>query len=147
MQCKSSSSRPASTSHASKDGILVVPCTSEDSIAVFKNITQPRQRYKASVRSTSRSNPGQRKKNTWAKFLDRNRAVKDHLLNLQQLHIEDEGAVGRDPGERFAAIGSRGGDRQATLAADSHAENADVPTLDHLTLADLEGEWGALLVG
>lgn len=59
-----------------------MPRTSEDSIAVFKNITQPRQRYKASVRSTNRSNPGQRKKNTRAGFPDRNRAQKIEIIYL-----------------------------------------------------------------
>ena len=68
------------------------------------------------------------------------------LLDLQQLDVEDEGAVGRDAGEGFAAIGGRGGNRQATLAADSHAEDTDIPALDDLTLADLEGERGTLLV-
>lgn len=40
-----------------------------------------------------------------------------------------------------------GGDDETTLAANVHADDADIPALDDLALADLEGERRALLVG
>lgn len=69
------------------------------------------------------------------------------LLDLQQLHIKDEGAVRRDAVQLLRAVGQRGRDGQATLAANGHAGNANVPAGDDLALADAEGERGALLVG
>lgn len=72
---------------------------------------------------------------------------KDPLLDLDELDIEDESAVGRDAGEGLAAVGEVGGNSQPTLATDGHAENTNVPALDDLTLANLEAERRALLVG
>ena len=40
-----------------------------------------------------------------------------------------------------------GGDGQPPLAANGHADNADIPTFNDLALADLEREGLALLVG
>ena len=68
-------------------------------------------------------------------------------LDLEELHVEDERAVRRDAGNGPAAVGKVGGDGQAALTTDRHAENTDVPALDDLALADLEGERRALLVG
>lgn len=69
------------------------------------------------------------------------------LLDLEQLDVELQGAVGGDAGKTLGAVGKAGGDGQTTLAADSHALDADVPALDDLALASLEGEGLALLVG
>jgi hypothetical protein len=69
------------------------------------------------------------------------------LLDLEELDVEDERAVRRDPGDGAAAVGEVGGDGQAALTADGHAGNANIPPLDDLALADLEGERRALLVG
>lgn len=69
-----------------------------------------------------------------------------NLLDLEELDVEDQGAVGGDAGKGAAAVGVVGRDGEATLATDSHAGNTDVPALDDLTLAELEGERGTLLV-
>lgn len=68
-------------------------------------------------------------------------------FDLEQLDIKGERAVRRDAGQSLAAVGEAGRDGQATLATNGHADNADIPTLDDLALADLEGERLALLVG
>lgn len=68
-------------------------------------------------------------------------------LDLKKLDVEHQGAVGRDAGQALGAVGEVGRDGQATLAADGHAEDTDVPALDDLALAGLEGERLALLVG
>ena len=70
-----------------------------------------------------------------------------HLLDLKKLDIEDQSAVGRDAGHGPAAVGQVGGDGQATLTADLHTGNTDIPALDDLALAELECERRALLVG
>ena len=69
------------------------------------------------------------------------------LLDLKKLDVEDEGAVAGDAGEGLAAVRHAGGDSKAPLSADGHAEDADVPALDDLALANLEAERLALLVG
>lgn len=69
------------------------------------------------------------------------------LLDLQQLDVKGQLAVGGDAGHAARAVAQVGGDGQATLAADSHTDDTDVPALDDLALADLEGERLALLVG
>lgn len=75
-------------------------------------------------------------------------ASKRHiLLDLKELDVEDQSAVGGNAGKGTAAVGKVRGDGETTLTTNSHASNTDVPTLDHLTLAELEGERGTLLVG
>jgi hypothetical protein len=69
-----------------------------------------------------------------------------YLLDLQELDIEDECAVGRNAGHRTATISKGRGDGQSTLTTNGHAYDADVPSLDHLTLTDLKGKRCALLV-
>jgi len=69
------------------------------------------------------------------------------LFDGEKLDIEDQLAVGRNAGELLAAIGKVGGDRQATLAADSHTGDTDVPAFNDLASAGLEAERFALLVG
>lgn len=69
------------------------------------------------------------------------------LLDLKQLDVELQGAVGGDAGKTLGAVGKVGGDGQTTLAADGHALETDIPALDDLSLACLEGERLALLVG
>jgi hypothetical protein len=69
------------------------------------------------------------------------------LLDLKQLDVEDQCAVRRDPGHGTASVGKVCRDGQPALSANRHAHNADIPTLNNLALADLEGERRALLVG
>ena len=69
------------------------------------------------------------------------------LLDLEELDVEDERAVRRDAGNGPAAVGEVGGDGKAALTTDGHADDANVPALDDLALADLEGKRRALLVG
>lgn len=69
------------------------------------------------------------------------------LLDLEKLDVKDQLAVGGDAGESLGAVGEVGGDGQATLAANGHADDANVPALDDLAAAGLEGERLALLVG
>lgn len=71
----------------------------------------------------------------------------DTLLDLKKLNVENERAVRRDARQGLAPVGQVGGDGQAALATDRHTDNADVPALDDLALAELEGERRALLVG
>lgn len=68
------------------------------------------------------------------------------LFDLQQLDIKDQLRVGGNAGESLLAVRKVGGDGDAALATDSHAGDTDIPTLDDLTLAQLEGEGLALLV-
>ena len=69
-----------------------------------------------------------------------------HLLDLEKLDVEDKLAVGGDARQSLAAVGKMCGNTQTTLATDGHAGNTDIPSLDDLTLAELEGKWGSLLV-
>ena len=69
------------------------------------------------------------------------------LLDLEELDVEDEGAVAGDAGQGPAAVRHVGGDSETPLAADGQAEHTDVPALDDLALANLEAERLALLVG
>lgn len=69
------------------------------------------------------------------------------LLDLEKLDVKGKLAVSGDTGKGAGAVGELGGDGEATLATDGHADNTDVPALDDFTLADLEGERLSLLVG
>lgn len=69
------------------------------------------------------------------------------LLDLQELDVKDQRAVGGNAVQLLGAVGQVRGDCQAALAANGHADNTDVPAADDLALADAEGEGGALLVG
>lgn len=71
----------------------------------------------------------------------------DRSLNLQQLNIEDQGAVARNATHALAAIGLAGRDGQTTLTTDGHALDTNVPALNDLALTQLEGERRSLLVG
>ncbi|KAF1736493.1 hypothetical protein CRV24_002099 [Beauveria bassiana] len=69
------------------------------------------------------------------------------LLDLEQLDVKGQRAVGGNAGQSLAAVGEIGGDSQATLATNRHADDTDVPALDDLALTNLEGKGLALLVG
>lgn len=69
------------------------------------------------------------------------------LIDRDHLDVEDKDRVGRNAREVLLAVGEVGRDRDATLAANLHTSDTDVPTLDHLTGTELEGERLALLVG
>lgn len=69
------------------------------------------------------------------------------LLDLQELDIEHQGAVGRNSGLSFAAIRRLGGDSKSTLTTNGHAGNTNIPALNDLALAELECERLAGFVG
>lgn len=69
------------------------------------------------------------------------------LLDLQQLDVEDQGAVAGDAWQALAAVGLAGRDSQATLASNGHALDTDIPALNDLALAQLKGKRRTLLVG
>lgn len=69
------------------------------------------------------------------------------LLDLKQLDIEGQLAVGGDARHAAGAISEVGRNGQASLTTNGHANDADVPALDDLSLTGLEGERLALLVG
>lgn len=79
-------------------------------------------------------------------------AIQDNMdssrpsINLQQFDIELQGRVCWDPGLSFAAVRHLGGNVDASLAADRHAGDADVPTFDDLATAKGEFERCAFLV-
>lgn len=70
-----------------------------------------------------------------------------NLLDLQQLDVEDKGAVCGDTRNGFAAIGKVCWDGESALSTDRHTSNTNVPALDDLAGSELEGERLALLVG
>src|SRR5437868_3307320 len=62
-------------------------------------------------------------------------------LNLQQLYLEHQYAVGRDVGRcATLAVAECGGDDELALAADFHADDAVVPSRNDLTGAGRELE-------
>lgn len=61
------------------------------------------------------------------------------LVDLDELGLEDESGVGRNGVTGTAgAVAELGFDGELALLADLHAEEALIPTLDDLTLADSE---------
>ena len=75
-------------------------------------------------------------------------SVDNHVsLNLKQLNVEDQRTVCRDAGHATRAIGQVRRHGQATLTANGHAGNTNLPALDDLALPDLEGEGFTLLIG
>lgn len=69
------------------------------------------------------------------------------LVDLDNLDVEDEGgATGNVRGSATGAVGVVSGDGDAALGANGHAGDTDVPALDDLAAAELEGERLALLV-
>src|SRR3712207_2231592 len=60
--------------------------------------------------------------------------------DADQLHLEDEHRVGRDGTEVPLAVAELGGDDEPALATHPHADDALVPALNHLALAEREGE-------
>lgn len=81
-----------------------------------------------------------------APLCSRQRVGRGYSLDLQQLDVKDQSTVAGDAGHALAAVRLAGGNGQATLTADSHALDTDVPAVNDLALAQLEGERGALLV-
>ena len=69
------------------------------------------------------------------------------LFDFEELDVEDQLRVGGDAGKSTLAVGEMRGDADAALTTDGHAGNTDVPALDDLALAELEGKRLALLVG
>jgi hypothetical protein len=69
------------------------------------------------------------------------------LTDRDALDVEDQVGVGGNVrGRALLAVRKRGGDGEATLTAGGHAGDTDVPALDDLADAELEGERLALLV-
>jgi hypothetical protein len=69
-----------------------------------------------------------------------------HLLDLQQLDVENKSAVCRNPGHRFAAVSQVCWNRESTLATNRHSCNTNVPALNNFTDAKLEAKRFAFLV-
>lgn len=69
------------------------------------------------------------------------------LLDLKELDIEGELRVGRDTRDTLLAVGKVRRDEDAAFTTSGHTSNTDVPALNDLALAQLEGEWLSLLVG
>ena len=69
------------------------------------------------------------------------------LVDIQALDVEHKCRVGGDLRQRLAAVCEMGWDGDTALTANSDALNTDVPTLDHLALAESETERWSLLVG
>lgn len=64
-----------------------------------------------------------------------------YLSRLQQLHIKDEGGIGRDGGRSpRLAVRQMRGDDQVALPADLHAVNTDIPATNDLAATEGEGE-------
>jgi len=61
-----------------------------------------------------------------------------HTGNADKLSLEDEHRVGRDGTHSSGAIAHLGLDCECPLLSRAHAQNALVPTLDHLALANVE---------
>lgn len=70
-----------------------------------------------------------------------------HSLDLKKFDIEDQRAIGGNARKATGAVGKMSGDSETALTTNSHANNTNVPALDHLSLASLEGERLTLLVG
>jgi len=71
----------------------------------------------------------------------------DLVLDPDELSLEDERRVGRDDTAHGAvSVGKVGGDGELALLADLHAEEALIPALDDLALADSEVERRATVV-
>ncbi len=62
------------------------------------------------------------------------------LLDSQEFDFEDEGGVGRDQAvaDVLGTVAKSGRDDELALAADFHAGDAFIPTLDHLPDAELK---------
>jgi hypothetical protein len=60
------------------------------------------------------------------------------FLDLHELDVEDEIAVGGNAGYSFASVCKVCGDGESALAADLHANDSNVPTLDDLANTKLE---------
>jgi hypothetical protein len=69
------------------------------------------------------------------------------LVDLDDLDVEDKGGTARDVwGSATGTVGVVGGNGDPALSANGHAGDTDVPALDDLAGAKLEGEGLALLV-
>ena len=70
------------------------------------------------------------------------------LVDRDDLDVEDEGGTARNVwGSATGTVGVVSGDGDPALSANGHAGDTDVPALDDLALAELEGEGLAFLVG
>src|SRR5690348_4175735 len=64
------------------------------------------------------------------------------LTDVEKLHVEDERCIRRNcPPCSPRTVAQIRRDLQPTLAADLHAHNSLIPSLDHVPRAKLEGEW------
>lgn len=69
-----------------------------------------------------------------------------NLLELKQLQVKYEGAVGWNLGTGLAAICKLSGDCDSSLTTNLHTDNTDVHSLDDLARADLERESLSLFI-
>lgn len=63
------------------------------------------------------------------------------LLDVTQLHVEDQRRVGRNDWRRsLGTVGHGRRARDASLGADLHASHTQIPAADHLAATQVEGE-------
>lgn len=61
-------------------------------------------------------------------------------LNLQQLDVEDKGAVGRNIRHRLTTVCVLGWDSESSFTTNLHTENTNLPAFDDLVGTELEAE-------
>jgi hypothetical protein len=69
-----------------------------------------------------------------------------HLLDLEELNIEDQSRVSWDTRKTLLSVGEVCGNCQSPFTTNGHACNTNVPTLNYFTSSELEAEWLAFLV-
>lgn len=74
-------------------------------------------------------------------------STKQVLVDREQLDIEDQLGVARDPGDVLLAVAHMRRDGHPALTTGSHASDANFHTLDDFTLSEFETERLSLLVG
>jgi hypothetical protein len=70
----------------------------------------------------------------------------EHLLDLEELNVEDQSRVSWDTGKALLSVGEVCGNCQSSFTTNGHACNTNVPTLNDFTSSELEAEWLAFLV-
>ena len=67
-------------------------------------------------------------------------SINNKSIERNGLTIEAQGGVGRNAGDGLVSVAHAGGDGDATLTANPHANETDVPALDDLAFAEAEGK-------
>lgn len=69
-----------------------------------------------------------------------------NLVNFKELDVENQSAIGWNSRQCLLAIGKIGWDSDSSLAANGHASDTNIPTLDDLASAKFEREGLSTLV-